>query len=59
MNDYNSNFLPSQDDLNMEEELDIDLDECRCSECEGTFFLEPDKEITECPLCHSKFDCKG
>jgi predicted Zn-ribbon and HTH transcriptional regulator len=43
---------------NFEEEDDpeVEVDVCKCEECGGYFELPVGMEISECPLCKSKFD---
>jgi hypothetical protein len=59
MSFFESPFDPFTTDTPEEEDILVEIDECKCSECGGTFELPADIDIDECPLCNIKFDSQG
>ncbi len=50
--------MRNREEIELEEDEDdelVEVYECICSECHGTFLLPLDTEIDKCPLCNSKF----
>lgn len=49
-------FMDLEESPESLEDTEINVDFCKCSECQGEFMLDEDEVIDKCPECGASFD---